>query len=186
MVIDDDADDEIVIKMPAAEKDEECSSEEDGDKDEDDDSESEDPSEEDAEAEWKSSLFYCGLCSLAVRVHIHTSGSCMVFDLFWESHENLELCLEITACLSVCGHHITFEKEALMRDSTIPVGITLVSTLAGACKIITMSLIYLWAAVVPGLLWQWPTGISVLEQAESFAMQGWNADTKHSKVIFAS
>ncbi|KAM9347443.1 MKI67 FHA domain-interacting nucleolar phosphoprotein [Symphorus nematophorus] len=46
MVVDDDADDEIVIKMPAVEKDEDCSSE-----GEDDDSESEEPSEEDAEAE---------------------------------------------------------------------------------------------------------------------------------------
>lgn len=45
MVVDDDADDEIVVKLPVADK--EDSSE--------DESESEEPSEE--EAEWKSCLF---------------------------------------------------------------------------------------------------------------------------------
>nr|XP_019955183.1 PREDICTED: MKI67 FHA domain-interacting nucleolar phosphoprotein [Paralichthys olivaceus] len=56
MVIDDDVDDEIVIKIPAADKDEESSSEdeeeekeEDKDGDEENDSESEEPSEEFAE-----------------------------------------------------------------------------------------------------------------------------------------
>lgn len=54
MVVNDDADDEIVIKMPAVEKDEESEEEEEGsdnEEEEDDESESEEPSEEDAEAE---------------------------------------------------------------------------------------------------------------------------------------
>ncbi|XP_026150454.1 MKI67 FHA domain-interacting nucleolar phosphoprotein [Mastacembelus armatus] len=47
MAIEDDADDEIVIKRPNVEKDAECSSGEEEDLDRDDDSESEEPSEED-------------------------------------------------------------------------------------------------------------------------------------------
>uniref|UniRef100_UPI0037E83661 MKI67 FHA domain-interacting nucleolar phosphoprotein n=1 Tax=Semicossyphus pulcher TaxID=241346 RepID=UPI0037E83661 len=55
MVVDDDADDEIVLKLPTAEKDEESSSEEeeeaDSEKEEEDESEGEEASEEDGEKE---------------------------------------------------------------------------------------------------------------------------------------
>lgn len=107
MVVDDDADDEIVIKMPAAEKDEECSSEEeedgdDEDEDEDEDSESEEPSGEGAEAEWKSSLCYCGLGTLSVRVH------CVCF----ESQRAALNCVQKSQC--VCQFvGTTFTKKLL-------------------------------------------------------------------------
>lgn len=60
--------------------------------------------------------------------------------------------------------YIIFEKDACMKDSTIIVGITLVSTMDGASTVTTVSLMC----------------ISVLDQAVSFAMQGHNVDTKQS------
>lgn len=94
-VDDEDADDEIVIKMPAPQKDEEGSSseeeEEDGDEEEGD-SESEEPSEE--EAEWESSLFYCGLGTLAVRVKTQN------IRITWSDFKShFELCSGITVYL---------------------------------------------------------------------------------------
>ena len=54
MVVSDDADDEIVLKMPAVEKDEEGSSEEEeGGDNEEDKSESDELSEEEAEEKWR-------------------------------------------------------------------------------------------------------------------------------------
>lgn len=60
------------------------------------------------------------------------SPHCFFVDLvLWLSgvHEHKS---EITVRLSVCGNHITFEKDACMKVSTIIVGITLVSTVGGA------------------------------------------------------
>lgn len=61
------------------------------------------------------------------------SPHCFFVDLvLWLSRVLHEHTSEITVRLSVCGNHITFEKAAYMKVSTIIVGITLVSTKDGA------------------------------------------------------
>lgn len=76
MANDDDADDEIVIKMPIVGTDEECSSEEEDGNNDEDGSESDEGDEavtENVEVEWKS-FFSCGLPSLVVRAEKRTPG----------------------------------------------------------------------------------------------------------------
>lgn len=130
VVGDDDADDEIVIKMPAVDKDEEGSSsekeveEEEDDDDEEGDSESEEPSGE--EAEWPSSPFYHGPGTLVVRVKTQT----------WESHGHSAVFWN--QCVS--GNYIPYEKH----DSALIVGVTVMSLVDSAHSIMTVQSTWAW------------------------------------------
>lgn len=146
MVVGDDEDDEIVIKMPAVEKGEEGSSSE--------EEESEEPSEEEEEAEWKSSLFYCGLGALVFRVKSQTSGS--------QGLIRFESRFELNHSVSV-RNRITFAKED--------------STLDGVCYIITMGLIH--EQCVCGLLWHKTDVRFSLWAACVICHKGCNVDSKN-------